>query len=189
MSTTENPISSSAGEPVLSESDVAHKLHRVALEIVERHPDGNLVFVGIHKRGVTVAKRVREFLKQEGIENVSLGTLDINFYRDDLYHRTTNPEVLSSEITFPIDGAHVILFDDVLYTGRTIRAAIEALMSFGRPGFVELAVLVDRGNRELPFEPNYVGHYLETSREDYVRVRLKGIDQEDSVVFFKGGKP
>jgi pyrimidine operon attenuation protein/uracil phosphoribosyltransferase len=186
MSEAETPNS---GELILDEKDIAHKLHRVALEIIERHPDGNLVFVGIHKRGVTVAERVLEFLKREESLEVPMGTIDINFYRDDLHHLSTNPEVLSSEIGFPVEGARVVLFDDVLYTGRTIRAAIEALMSYGRPAFIELAVLVDRGNRELPFEPNYVGHEMETEREDYVRVRLKGIDEEDSVVFFSGGKP
>ena len=174
---------------MLSEQDIAHKLHRLALQILENHPDTDLAFVGIHKRGVTVAERVREFLEAEGKEDIPLGTLDISFFRDDLHHRETNPEVQSSEISFALDGAHVVLFDDVLYTGRTIRSAIDALMSFGRPAQVELAVLVDRGNRELPIEANYAGEKIDTEREDYVRVRMKPIDEEEHVTFFEGGKP
>ncbi len=177
------------GDTVLDERGIAHKLHRVALQILEEHPDGDFAFVGIHKRGVLVAERVREFLAKEGLEKVPMGTLDIAFFRDDLHHRTTNPEVQSSDISFGVDGAHVILFDDVLYTARTIRSAIDALMSYGRPERVELAVLIDRGNRELPIEANYVGETIETEREDYVRVSMKPIDAEESVVFYQGGKP
>ena len=119
---------------LLSEQDLGHKLHRLALQILEHHGQRAPVFVGIHTRGVTVAERVQKILAEEkpGLE-IPLGTVDVSFYRDDLDHRVTNPEVQSTDIPFAVDGAEVVIFDDVLYTGRTIRAAIEGVMSYGRP--------------------------------------------------------
>ncbi len=175
-------------EKLLDARDVEHKLQRIALQIVERHPAGDMAFVGIHKRGVPMAKRIAEMVGKEG-PKVQLGMLDIAFYRDDLHHLETNPEVMESEISFHVDGAHVILFDDVLFTGRTIRAAIDSMVSFGRPALIELAALVDRGSRELPIQPDYVGEEVEASRNAYIRVRLKDHDDEDSVTLFPDGKP
>jgi len=168
------------GRPLLSPEAISQRLEALAAQIAERHPGGPPSFVGIHTRGVTVARRVRSLLAERGID-VPMGTIDISFYRDDLDHRSSNPVVQASEIPFEVDGAEVIIFDDVLYTGRTIRAAIEGLMSYGRPAKVELAVLIDRGNRELPIQPDYVGERVEAARRDTVRVRFAEHDGEDSI--------
>jgi pyrimidine operon attenuation protein/uracil phosphoribosyltransferase len=168
------------GQPLLGADELSVRIEAIADQIVARHQSGTPAFVGIHTRGVTVAERVRALLAGRGIE-VPLGTLDISFYRDDLDHRSTNPEVQASEIPFEVDGAEVIIFDDVLYTGRTIRAAIEGLMNYGRPAKIELAVLIDRGNREIPIQPDYVGETVETARRDDIRVRFAEHDDEDSI--------
>ena len=144
------------------------------------HSSGEVFFVGIHTRGVTVAKRVKALLSEMGI-NVQLGTLDISFYRDDMDHMVTNPKVQSSEIPFEIEGNNIIIFDDVLYTGRTIRSAIQGIFKYGRPSKVELAVLIDRGNRELPIQPDYVGQIVETKRLDTISVCFEEHDGEDSI--------
>ncbi|MEM0896229.1 MAG: bifunctional pyr operon transcriptional regulator/uracil phosphoribosyltransferase PyrR [Verrucomicrobiota bacterium] len=175
-------------EKLLDARDVEHKLLRIAMQIVEKHPEGTMGFVGIHKRGVPMARRVAEMVEAEG-PKVELGTIDISFYRDDLHHLESNPEVHESKIDFSVDGAHVVIFDDVLFTGRTIRAAIDSLVAFGRPARIELATLVDRGFRELPIQADYVGEEVEAAREAYVRVRLKDHDDEDSVTLFPDGKP
>ena len=112
---------------------------------------------------------------------IQIGVLDISLYRDDLAHLKSNPKLQDSDIPFSVDGAHIILVDDVLFTGRTIRAAIDALTDYGRPAKVDLAVLIDRGHRELPFAPTFVGHTIETQRLDYVDVRLRDTDGEDCV--------
>ncbi len=172
---------------LLNEEDLGHKLHRLALQILEHHAERAPAFVGIHTRGVTVAERVRKILATEKPDlEIPLGTVDVSFYRDDLDHRTTNPEVQGSEIPFSVEGAEVIIFDDVLFTGRTIRSAIEGIMSFGRPKSIELAVLIDRGNRELPIQPDYVGEKIETSRIDHIQVSFKEHDSEDSIKVTKG---
>ena len=157
-------------------------MHRLALQVLEHHRDRAPAFVGIHTRGVTLAERIRKILAKEepGFE-IPLGTIDVSFYRDDLDHRITNPEVQGSDIPFSVDGVDVIIFDDVLFTGRTIRSAIEGIMSFGRPKSIELAVLIDRGNRELPIQPDYVGEKIETARRDHVQVSFTEHDGEDSI--------
>ena len=143
-----------------------------------------VAIVGIRSRGDEVAERVCELLTSAGVA-FDYGVLDISLYRDDLAHLEENPKLQSSEIGFPIDGARVILLDDVLFTGRTIRAAMDALTDYGRPGRIELAVLIDRGHRELPIQPDYVGLTLETDRMDHVLVRLKNTDGEDAVELVK----
>jgi pyrimidine operon attenuation protein/uracil phosphoribosyltransferase len=172
---------------LLSEQDLGHKLHRLALQILEHHAERAPVFVGIHTRGVTVAQRVRDILaiEEPGLE-IPIGTVDVSFYRDDLDHLKTNPEVRSTDIPFAVEGAEVIIFDDVLFTGRTIRSAMEGIMSFGRPKSIELAVLIDRGNRELPIQADYVGEKIDTSRLDHVRVSFKEHDGEDSISLTRG---
>ena len=164
MSKADDATSSAAaaGQQLLDATGISAILNRLADEIAARagKNKGQVpAFVGIHTRGVTVAQRVRAILAERGLE-VPLGTVDISLYRDDLDHRTTNPEIQASEIPFDVDAAHIIIFDDVLYTGRTIRSAMEGLMGYGRPAKIELAVLVDRGNRELPIQPDYVGERL-----------------------------
>ena len=168
------------GQRLLGENDISLKLRRLATQIAEMHSSGEVYFVGIHTRGVTVAKRVKALLSEMGID-VQLGTLDISFYRDDLDHMITNPKVQSSEIPFEIEGNNIIIFDDVLYTGRTIRSAIQGIFKYGRPSKVELAVLIDRGNRELPIQPDYVGQVVETKRLDTISVCFEEHDGEDSI--------
>lgn len=165
---------------ILDKSQIAEAVRQLADQIAAAHPDGTLNIVGIRSRGDEVAQRVCDILQNAGRET-QLGILDISLYRDDLAHLHQNPKLQGSEIDFPIDGARLTLVDDVLFTGRTIRAALDALTDYGRPGAIELAVLIDRGHRELPIEPRYVGKKLETSRLDHVIVKLEKTDGEDSV--------
>ncbi len=165
---------------LLDAGDIANTTRRLALQILERHPHGGMQFVGIHTRGVLVAERVRKIL-QEDLGEIPLGTLDISLYRDDLDNMGTMPDLKGTDLSFSIDDAYIILFDDVLFTGRTVKAAIDALTDYGRPKGIELAVLIDRGNRELPIAPNYVGIEVDTTTDDYIHVRLAEQDEEDSI--------
>jgi pyrimidine operon attenuation protein / uracil phosphoribosyltransferase len=140
-----------------------------------------LALVGIHRRGAHLARRLRDTLQELIGREVPLGDLDIGFYRDDVLSRPAAPVVHASHIDFDVTGLTVVIVDDVLYTGRTVRAAIEALFDYGRPAKVQLAVLVDRGHRELPIRPDYVGKNLPTSRAEHVRVRVGELDGVDSV--------
>lgn len=157
---------------------------RIAHEIVERHGDGeHLALVGIHTRGVPLARRLADLVERFGGSAPKLGTLDIALYRDDVgAGRSAMPVVGATELDFDITRHEIVLVDDVLYTGRTIRAAIDALLDYGRPPLVQLAVLVDRGHRELPIRPDYVGKNLPTARDERVAVRLREIDGVDEVV-------
>jgi len=168
---------------LMSAEEIRRALTRVAHEVVERnHGCDDLVLVGIYTRGVTLAARLAESIRGiEGVE-VSVGTLDIGLYRDDLAYRELPPVLRPSNIPADISGKRVVLVDDVLYTGRSIRAAMDALVDFGRPQYVQLAVLIDRGHRELPIRPDYVGKNLPTSRKEEVLVRLKEVDGRDEVV-------
>ncbi|MGE9268299.1 MAG: bifunctional pyr operon transcriptional regulator/uracil phosphoribosyltransferase PyrR [Verrucomicrobiales bacterium] len=165
---------------ILDQSQIAGAVRDLAEQITAAHPEGTLHLVGIRSRGDEVAERLRDLLVAAGRE-VELGILDISLYRDDLAHLHENPKLQGSEITFPVDDTRLILVDDVLFTGRTIRAALDALTDYGRPGAVELAVLIDRGHRELPIEPRYTGKKLQTARLDHVHVKLLKTDGEDSV--------
>src|ERR671916_9664 len=158
---------------VLDEDDVRRTLVRIAHEIVEKNPDGQVALVGIHRRGAHLATRLRG-------ADVAAGEIDIAFYRDDLATREA-PEVRSSHLPFPLEEHTVVLVDDVLYTGRTVRAAIDALFDYGRPARVQLAVLADRGHRELPIRPDYVGKNLPTARSERVNVRVSEVDGTDEV--------
>jgi pyrimidine operon attenuation protein / uracil phosphoribosyltransferase len=168
---------------VLDRDDMRRTLVRIAHEIVEKNADPRaLAIVGIHRRGAVLGARVHR-LVADLLEDDSLplGDLDINFYRDDLATRSEAPVVRASHIGFPLDGRTVVIVDDVLYTGRTVRAAIEALFDYGRPARVQLAVLADRGHRELPFRADYVGKNLPTSRRERVHVRVDELDGVDEV--------
>lgn len=165
---------------LLTEEDISQGIDVLAEQICQDNPDGNFVLVGIRSRGDEVAERILKRLVAKGSE-VPMGVLDISLYRDDLAHLKSNPKLQGSDLPFSVDGTHIILVDDVLFTGRTIRAAIDALTDYGRPAKIDLAVLIDRGHRELPFSPTYVGHTLETSRYDYVEVKLRETDGEDRV--------
>jgi pyrimidine operon attenuation protein/uracil phosphoribosyltransferase len=168
---------------VLDRDDVARAVVRMAHEVVERNADHDspLAIVGIHRRGVHLAGRLHAHVAELLAIPVALGSLDIAFYRDDLGRRPQAPVVHATAIDFSLDAATVVIVDDVLYTGRTVRAAIEALFEYGRPERVQLAVLVDRGHRELPIRPDYVGKNLPTSRAERVNVRVVEFDGSDEV--------
>jgi pyrimidine operon attenuation protein/uracil phosphoribosyltransferase len=167
---------------VLDGDDMRRTLVRIAHEIVEKNgePEG-LAIVGIHRRGAILATRLHGLLGDLVDRDVPLGAVDISFYRDDLSHRADQPVVHASHVDFPLDGRTVVIVDDVLYTGRTVRAAIEALFDYGRPARVQLAVLADRGHRELPIRPDYVGKNLPTSQSERVNVRVEELDGVDEV--------
>ena len=165
---------------VLDEDDVRRTLVRIAHEIVEKNAGGTVALVGIHRRGVHLAARVHRLVCDLLDEDVPLGDLDIAFYRDDIATRES-PVVNATHLDFPLEDRTVVLVDDVMYTGRTARAAIEALFDYGRPARVQLAVLADRGHRELPIRPDYVGKNLPTSREERVNVRVREEDGVDEV--------
>jgi pyrimidine operon attenuation protein/uracil phosphoribosyltransferase len=163
---------------------IGRSLTRIAHEIVERNRGvGALALVGVRTRGVPIARRLAATLRDITGADVPTGALDITLYRDDLMKTAVGPQpiVRRTEIPFSIDGRHIILVDDVLYTGRTIRAALDALIDFGRPSTIQLVVLVDRGHRELPIKADYVGKNVPTSRRETIHVRLAEIDGRDEV--------
>lgn len=163
---------------------IGRTLARIAHEILERNRGvETLALVGIRARGVPIAARLAAHLESLAGVNVPIGALDITLYRDDLMRTAIGPQpvIRRTEIPFSIDGRHILLVDDVLYTGRTIRAALDALIDFGRPSAIQLVVLVDRGHRELPIRADYVGRNIPTSRQQSVQVRLLEIDGRDEV--------
>ena len=172
---------------VLDRDDVRRTLVRIAHEIVENTGGEGVAVVGIHRRGAVVAARLRDLVAELVGEPVPLGDIDISFYRDDLARRepTSQPVVHATHIDFPVEDTTIVLVDDVLYTGRTVRAAIEALFDYGRPRKVQLAVLADRGHRELPIRPDYVGKNLPTAREERVQVELLEVDEVDRIVLLE----
>jgi pyrimidine operon attenuation protein/uracil phosphoribosyltransferase len=173
---------------VLREEDMGRSLARIAHEIAERNPEPQaLAVVGIHTRGAILARRLKGLLDQMLPVEVPFGDLDIGFYRDDVAQRLQAPVLHASHIDFDVSGRTVVIVDDVLCTGRTVRAAIEALFDYGRPSRVQLAVLADRGHRELPIRPDYVGKNLPTSRTEHVRVRVQEIDGVEEVAIEQAG--
>ena len=167
-------------EQILTADDIAAGVERLADAIRSRTAGTPVALVGIRSRGDEVAERVLTRLAEDDRE-LAFGVLDISLYRDDFEHLHENPAIQETDIPFPVEGAHIILVDDVLFTGRTIRAALDALSDYGRPGKVELAVLIDRGHREMPIQPDYVGIALDTRRLDHVLVSLEGTDGRDEV--------
>jgi pyrimidine operon attenuation protein / uracil phosphoribosyltransferase len=169
---------------VLDREDLRRTLVRIAHEIVEKNPGGErIALVGIHTRGAVLAARLHALVGELSGSEVPLGDLDISFYRDDIDTREpgAQPVVHSSHLDFELDGRTVVLVDDVLFTGRTVRAAVDALFDYGRPDRIQLAVLVDRGHRELPIRADYVGKNLPTSRDQRVNVRVEETDGVDEV--------
>jgi len=166
---------------VLDEDDVRRTLVRIAHEIVEKNAGEPVALVGIHRRGAHLANRLHQLVCDLLDEEVPLGDIDIAFYRDDLSTRAADPAVHASHLPFRLESYTVVLVDDVLYTGRTARAGIEALFDYGRPARVQLAVLADRGHRELPIRPDYVGKNLPTARSERVNVRVAELDGIDEV--------
>jgi pyrimidine operon attenuation protein/uracil phosphoribosyltransferase len=172
---------------ILNENDIDRVVRRISHEILEKNkgPE-SLVFIGVQKRGVPLAKRIVENIEEfEGIK-IKAGKLDITFYRDDI-GQNIKPVAQITDISFDIEGKNVILVDDVLYTGRTVRAALDAIIDFGRPKSIQLVVLIDRGHRELPIRADYVGKNLPTSLNEAVEVKLKETDGVDSVTVVEKG--
>jgi pyrimidine operon attenuation protein/uracil phosphoribosyltransferase len=185
-----NSAHAPASERVLLDPEALERtLHRMAHEIIERNPElDDVALVGIHTRGVPLAQRLRRLIEEFAGTEVAFGTVDITFYRDDVQVRGREaplhpqPLVRATRLDFPLEGKTCVLVDDVLYTGRTIRAATEALFDYGRPARVQLAALVDRGHRELPIRPDYVGKNLPTSRAERVQVQLVEVDEVDRIL-------
>jgi pyrimidine operon attenuation protein / uracil phosphoribosyltransferase len=178
-----------SGKTLLDPAALSRTLTRIAHEIIEGTPElDELALVGIQTRGVPLAQRLARLIEERAGAAPDLGAVDITFYRDDVTVRggeaplAAQPVVRATQLDFPLDGRTVVLVDDVLYTGRTIRAAIEALFDYGRPARVRLAVLVDRGHRELPIRPDYVGKNLPTSRSERIQVQLVEVDEVDAVL-------
>ncbi len=176
----------------LDRDDIRRTLVRIAHEVVEKNPDGAIALVGIHRRGAHLARRLHALIGELLDSPVPLGSVDIAFYRDDLALRpggSAAPVVHATELDFQLSGRTVVIVDDVLYTGRTVRAAIDAIFDYGRPARVQLAVLVDRGHRELPIRPDYVGKNLPTSARQRVNVRIVEVDGIDEVAIGPAPRP
>jgi pyrimidine operon attenuation protein/uracil phosphoribosyltransferase len=180
-----------AATVVLDRDQMRRTLVRIAHEIVEKNPvadagtgaagGSGLAIVGIHRRGAVLAARLHALVSELLEVEVPLGDLDISFYRDDVAIRPSAPVVLASHLEFGIDGRTIVIVDDVLYTGRTVRAAVDAIFDYGRPARIQLATLIDRGHRELPIRPDYVGKNLPTSTDQRVYVHVEEIDGVDEV--------
>lgn len=169
---------------LLTEEELENTTRRIAFEILERHAGHPLALVGIYTRGVVFAERIHRIVADDH-PDVRLGSLDITLYRDDLDNLGTIPSVQSSDLSFPVEDTLIVLLDDVLFTGRTCRAAIDELMDYGRPARIELGVLIDRGNRELPIAPDYTGRFVQTTRREYVNVRFRETDDDEAVYLLR----
>jgi pyrimidine operon attenuation protein / uracil phosphoribosyltransferase len=171
---------------LLDQNRIQKTLTRLSHEIIENNPDlNNIAIVGIRTRGEFLAKRVHKQIEQISGQKIDIGTLDVTFYRDDFRTNLGHPEVKPSEILFKIDEINIILIDDVLYSGRTIRAAMDELFSFGRPASIQLCVLVDRGHREIPIRADYVGKNYPTSSSQHIHVHVDEVDGEDAVLLLE----
>ena len=167
---------------IMDESAMTRAITRISHEIIERNNGvDDLVLIGIQRRGIPLARKIAEKIMEVEGKKVDVGILDITFYRDDLSLLNEHPVINGTQIDFQIVGKNVVLVDDVLYTGRTVRAAIDALMDIGRPKTIQLAILVDRGHRELPIRADYVGKNVPTSKTEVISVKVKEIDHVNSV--------
>jgi pyrimidine operon attenuation protein / uracil phosphoribosyltransferase len=174
---------------ILNKTDFKRTVNRLSLEIVEKNKGAeNIALVGIRTRGEYLAKRIAEQINATEKITIGIGFLDITFYRDDLQGKLTQPMFKGSEILFDVTSKKIILIDDVLFTGRTIRAALDSLMDMGRPASIQLAVLIDRGRRELPIMANFVGKTVATGVDQEVQVKMKEIDGEDEVLLISKRK-
>lgn len=171
---------------VMDAAAIERALRRIAHEVIERNPElSSLVLAGIPSRGNEIAQRIAGFISAIEKREIATGVIDVAMHRDDVGTRAELPVVRASELPLPLEGRSVIIVDDVLYTGRTVRAAMDAISSFGRPARIQLAALIDRGHRELPIRPDYVGKNLPTAATDKVRVRLGGAGEEEGVWLIK----
>lgn len=168
----------------MNEKEIERAVRRMSCEILERGGKDNLAVIGIYNRGAYLAHRIVREIKQKESRDVEIGFLDITLYRDDLSDISPQPIVKKTDINFDVSGKRIILVDDVLFTGRTVRAALDAIIDFGRPEKIELAVLIDRGHRELPIRPDYVGKNIPTSLSERVEVKLKEVDGLDEVKIY-----
>lgn len=167
---------------IMDKAQMERSIHRMAHEIIEQNRGlGKIRLVGIRSRGVPIAQRLSDYLRLIEGQDIPVGMLDITLYRDDLSTISHQPVIKGSQLDFDIEDAVIVLVDDVLYTGRTVRAAIDALLDFGRPRQIQLAVLIDRGHRELPIKADYVGKNVPTSREEIIKVEFEETDGTDSV--------
>ncbi len=174
---------------VMDEKSMRQALRRISHEIIERNKGiDDIVLVGIRRRGVPLAARLQTYLNEIEGSSIPLGILDITLYRDDLAERQEQPRVHTTDVPFDLNKKQVVVVDDVLYTGRTIRAAMDALIDLGRPATIQLAVMVDRGHRELPIRADYVGKNVPTSRSELVQVKLQEVDGEDRVDILENKK-
>jgi pyrimidine operon attenuation protein / uracil phosphoribosyltransferase len=178
----------SAAVPILDAEAIRGALRRIAHEIIEGNPDLNkIVLAGIPSRGVEIAQRIASFICEiEKIKVVETGIIDVAMHRDDVGTRSELPVVRASALPLPLEQRTLVVVDDVLYTGRTVRAAMDAISSFGRPARIQLAVLIDRGHRELPIRPDYVGKNLPTASGEQIQVRLQETDNEPDAVWLEG---
>jgi pyrimidine operon attenuation protein / uracil phosphoribosyltransferase len=176
--------SSSLTAPVMDAAAIDRALRRIAHEIIERNPDlDSIILAGIPSRGVEIARRLADVIESLGKKRVGTGAIDVSMHRDDVGTRPELPRVQASTLPLPLEGKTVIIVDDVFYTGRTVRAAMDAIGSFGRPARIQLAALIDRGHRELPIRGDYVGKNLPTAPEEKVRLRLEDVDGEPDAVW------
>ena len=181
------PDAGAARTPILDAEAIRRALRRIAHEIIEQNADlKSVVVAGVPLRGVEIARRLAEFIREVARIEIETGTIDVAMHRDDVGRRAELPMVHASKLPLPLEGRTVIVVDDVLFTGRTARAALDAISSFGRPARIQLAALVDRGHRELPIRADYVGKNLPTATREQIQVRLQEIDNEpDAVWLFK----
>ena len=173
--------------PILTKAEIAQRIERIATSIREKCPGKELALIGIYRRGVPLAERVYAHLKPH-YESLRIGRVDISLYRDDLKNLEVMPKLVGSDIRFDLDGMHVILFDEVLHTGRTARAGLDELLDHGRPQKVQLAVLIDRGGRQLPIYADYIGETLEVPPDKRVAVCFEEVDGQDAVYVQMGGR-
>jgi pyrimidine operon attenuation protein / uracil phosphoribosyltransferase len=174
---------------IMDADDVRRAVVRISHEIVERQGGtSGLALVGIQRRGVPLATRMADAIEQHERQRVPVGALDITFYRDDLSMVANQPLVKGTDLPFDVTGLTIVLVDDVLYTGRTIRAALDALMDFGRPAAIRLAVMVDRGHRELPIRADHVGKNVPTSKDEIIKVHLDEVDGDGDAVYIVRGE-
>ena len=177
---------SSTAVPIMDGEAIRRALRRIAHEIIERNPQlEKVVIAGIPSRGVEIARRIAAFIREIEKIDIETGVIDVAMHRDDVGTRPDLPVVRASKLPLPLEGRTMIIVDDVLYTGRTARAALDAINSFGRPARIQLAALVDRGHRELPIRPDYVGKNLPTAAREQIQVRLQEIDNEPDAVWLE----